>query len=159
MVWGGCRGKVNVGKSIVLAVGSSGDLGTFGLKVKREKMKVLGVNMDIEGKGKKVCKKLEGRVKWVEGLWGTRGLSFRGKVQVIKQCLLPLILFTGIMYLLSWLQAQRLKKVLVFVFLEGVGGWRECLGWNCIRRRGWREWGLPNINTFFLCSCSEDGGE
>lgn len=91
MVRGFLGERGNVGKSMVLVVGSWGDLGRFGLRVESERMKVLGVIMDGQGKGKEAQEKVEGRVKGVVGLWGTQDLSFRGKVQVIKQCLLPLI--------------------------------------------------------------------
>ena len=138
--------RVNTDKSVVLAVGNWGDLGKFGLRVEREELKILGVWMDSHGKGKRAWEVLEGRVNQTVGLWSTRHFSARGKVQVIKQCLLPKILYTAMVYPPSWLQARRVQRALCLFFWGGKT--EKVARTELYKEEGLGGWALPNIEVF-----------
>lgn len=70
---------MNKGKSTLLAVGELGDLRSHGLRVQQEVVKVLGVPMDVKGKGEVAWEDLLGWVRQTLGIWGHRGFLSEGK--------------------------------------------------------------------------------
>lgn len=102
--------------------GSGRGIEGFGVEVIRDNLRVLGVTFDRDGKGKRAWEELQGRVKEVVGWWGTTGLSLGGKAEVIKRFLLPVVLFTGRVYPLSWAQARKVQREICLFFGGGQSG-------------------------------------
>lgn len=77
--------KVNEGKSILWAIGQWEGLEGYGFQVVKENLKVLGVTFDLTGTGERAWEEIGSKVKQVLRLWGTRGLSLGGRVELLKR--------------------------------------------------------------------------
>ncbi|KYO31982.1 hypothetical protein Y1Q_0007019 [Alligator mississippiensis] len=60
--------KLNVSKSICLAVGEVKDLESLGVSVPHEGVRILGIDFDLELSGRTVWEKTEAKVKQQLGL-------------------------------------------------------------------------------------------
>lgn len=83
-------------------------------------------------------------------------MSFLGKVKLVKQVILPILLFWGVVYPPSWIQCRKIQRQNSIFFWgskteqvirKQLYKMRECGGWE-----------LPDTD-FYLCTLYKDGDE
>lgn len=104
---GGGRQDKYRAKSMVMMVGNCRGHESAQSTNNRNRNDGVGDPNGCSSKKGKVWGKGTGQVRKMQELWAGRTLSFACQVEAIKTVLLPIILYTGIVFPLMWRQAAK----------------------------------------------------
>lgn len=110
--------KINLEKSVCCGFGNWSASESLKVNVIKEQIKILGVVFDQRNNGVKCWEGILDKVKKKVAFWKFRKLTFTGKILIIKAIILPLLLYTGLVYYPGEVVMKRIIREL-FMFVWG----------------------------------------